>query len=102
MRSPYDNRDDGNGAVLVFTFISAILLFLLVGALSLYQVSSPQPAHNVLQAGIVGLTDIDTVLAEHHEDLRVLAESTNDRVVPIPGYPLPTYERALAPVGGRA
>lgn len=84
---PRPNPDDGT--VLPYAFLLGVLLFLLVGALALWQVTAARPARNVLEAGIVALTGIDTVLAENERELREFARASDQRTFVIPGYPLP-------------
>lgn len=79
------------GAALPYVFLLSILLFLLVGALALWQVTAARPARNVIEAGIVTLTGIDKVLAENERELRDLARASDATSFAIPGYPLPVF-----------
>src|SRR5262245_54035006 len=83
-------RHDDSG-VPPYTFVFAVLLVLLIAALSLWQVTAPAPARRVIEAGIVSITDVDTVLAEHQSDLQALANANADRSFTIPGYPLDVH-----------
>lgn len=83
-------RHDDSG-VPPYTFAFGILLILLVGSLSFWQVTAPTPARRVIEAGIVSLTDIDRVLAEHHDELKALATASSGRAFSIPGYPIAVY-----------
>lgn len=72
----------------LYAALLGVAVFLLVGALSVRQVTEPDEARAVLRAGIVTLTDIDLLLAQYGDDLRQLARTTNEDTVAIPGYPL--------------
>lgn len=69
----------------------AVLIFLLVLAVSLRQVTQPSPARHLIEAGIAVTTDIDRLIAEDREPLKQLAESSTNGVIAIPGYPLKVY-----------
>lgn len=81
-------QDDSGATAYVFTL--GVLLFFLLASLSAYQVTSPGPARRILEAGIVALTDVDTVIAEHQKDLAELAAADPGQTggYAIPGYPL--------------
>lgn len=78
----------------------AIVLFLLLASLSLYEITRPDRAVTILAAGVAALTDVDRALAENLPLLRerAAAAAEGDDVEP-PGFPLPApipREAALA------
>ena len=70
------------------TMVLAVAVFLLVGAVSARQVTAPGPARDILESGIAVTTEIEQVIAEDHEAMRQLAESTSAATFSIPDYPL--------------
>jgi hypothetical protein len=66
----------------------AVSTFLLVISLSCRQATAPGPARNVLEAGIVPLTDIDQFLADNGPSLRQAALESERQELEVPGYPL--------------
>jgi hypothetical protein len=90
-RERFSHYDHGGGSDLgAFAFIAflAIALFLLVLSVSCAQATSRPRAMDRLEAGIATLTEIDLVIEEHRDELREIVNATDDRTVPIPGYPL--------------
>lgn len=79
-----DHAYDGSGSM--YTFLLGLLLFLLIAALSVWQLTAQETADRLTRRGIVSLTDIDTVIAESRPELERLA--TAGQPVSIPGYPL--------------
>lgn len=83
-------RAEDSGVPLYAFAFGALLLFL-VAAMSFWQLTAPAPATRVIEAGIVSLTDIDLVLAEHQSDLQALAIANTAPSFTIPGYPLDVH-----------
>ena len=72
------------------SFVAVLLsisVLVLIVSVSCRQVTSPGPARNVLESGIVSLTDIDQLIADDGPALRQLALDSEGPIV-IPGYPL--------------
>ncbi len=87
-RQAVSSEDGGRAG---YTVALAIVVFLLVGALSARQVTSETRARAILAAGISTVTEIDLVLAEHESDLRLLAASSPTDPFLVPGYPLGVF-----------
>lgn len=66
----------------------AVSVFCLVVSLSCRQATAPAPARNMIEAGLVTLTDIDQLIADNGTSLRELAEASEEPAVQVPGYPL--------------
>lgn len=66
----------------------AVSVFALITSLSCRQATEPHAATNLLQAGIVTLTDIDQMLVDDGPALRESVQQSEDAIVSIPGYPL--------------
>lgn len=66
----------------------AVSVFLLIGAVSARQITGPGPARNILEAAVAVATEIDQVIAEDHEALRQMAESSDAASFTIPDYPI--------------
>lgn len=65
----------------------SISVLVLVVSVSCRQVTAPGPARNIIESGIVSLTDIDQLIADDGPALRQLAIDSQGPIV-IPGYPL--------------
>jgi hypothetical protein len=95
-RTPTPQYDSGRAPYSMLLGLSA---FLLVGALSFRQMSSPPVAHQLIAEGVAALTEVDSVLSEHLEEMRNRAATARDGdLVALPGYPLPvrfTRDEAL-------
>ena len=65
-----------------------ICVFVFIISLSCRQSTAPGPARNVLEAGLVTLTDIDQMLADEGDSIRELAKNSDTDNLTIPGYPL--------------
>lgn len=79
----------GEGAHPVFySLVLALLVFLFLLSVSFYQLTRPAHARGIIREGIAVLTDVDLVVAEHHDALRALAESSTEPSFLVPGYPL--------------
>lgn len=85
----YGNATSGrDGRRGLATMVLAVAVFLLVGAVSARQVTAPGPARDILESGIAVTTEIEQVIAEEHEAMRQLAESSSAATFTIPDYPL--------------
>jgi hypothetical protein len=63
--------------------------FLLVGALSFQQLSSPAVAQQLIAEGVAALTEVDLVLTEFKDDIDEEAAGVADgELLTLPGYPL--------------
>lgn len=82
----YDGSGDGRRSFVAV--LLAFFVFVLVVSVSCRQVTSPGPARNMIEAGLVTLTDIDQLIADDGPALRQLAENSNETVIAVPGYPL--------------
>ena len=78
------SREGRRAFVAVLLSLSVLIL---VVSVSCRQVTSPGPARNVIESGIVSLTDIDQLIADDGPALRQLAIDSEGPIV-IPGYPL--------------
>ncbi|MGE0600363.1 MAG: hypothetical protein AB7J35_14525 [Dehalococcoidia bacterium] len=65
-----------------------ICVFVFIISLSCRQSTAPGPARNVLESGIVTLTDIDQMLADEGDSIREAASASESDNITIPGYPL--------------
>lgn len=68
--------------------VLAVSVFLLVVSVSCRQATAPGPARNILEAGLVTLTDIDQMLADDGPAIRQSAQESEDEFFILPGYPL--------------
>ena len=66
----------------------ALSIFLLLGALSLFQVTAPERATSLLRQGIASATEVDLLLAQDGDTIRRFAEASKDPVIGVPGYPV--------------
>ncbi len=84
----------------------ALVVFLLLLALSTRQVTAPAQARRLIESGIASTTDIDRLIAENQPTLVQLTESSPSNGFAIPGYPLNVYlarnEVSLPPAQLRA
>lgn len=65
-----------------------ICVFVFIISLSCRQSTAPGPARNVVESGLVTLTDIDQMLADEGPSLREMAKDSDTDNITIPGYPL--------------
>lgn len=65
-----------------------VSIFLLVVSVSCRQATAPGPARNILEAGLVTLTDLDQLIADDGPAIRQAAGESELQEFPIPGYPL--------------
>lgn len=83
-----DGTTSGDGRRSFMAVLLALFVFILVVSVSCRQITSPEPARNMIEAGLVTLTDVDQLIADDGEALRELAANTNEPVIALPGYPL--------------
>jgi hypothetical protein len=69
----------------------AVSVFFLILSLSARQATAPGTAQRVIQSGIASLTDIDRLIAEDGDALRLLAQNNDASTFTIPGYPLQVF-----------
>ncbi len=80
------SSSEGRRSIVVV--LLAISVFILVCSVSCRQVTSPGSARNVLEAGLVALTDIDQLLADDAPAFRETAADSKEATFAVPGYPL--------------
>jgi hypothetical protein len=86
-RLPRPAADSGRAP---YSMLLGLSVFLLVGALSFRQLSSPAVATQLIAEGIAALTEVDVVIAEHKAALDEAAiTAASDEPLGLPGYPLP-------------
>lgn len=71
-----------------YTAALSLLVFLLIGAVSVRQTTDQANARHLVEQGIVALTDIDALIAEQRPLFRQLVAASNQPSYAIPGYPL--------------
>ena len=71
-----------------YTAALALLVFLLVGAVSVRQTTSQSAARHLIEEGIASLTDIDGLIAEQRPQLQQVVAGGNQASLTLPGYPL--------------
>jgi hypothetical protein len=69
----------------------ALVVFLLLVALSARQVTEPDHARRLIEAGIASTTEIDRVIAEDQPALIQFTQTSAANGFAIPGYPLSVY-----------
>lgn len=72
----------------IVVVLLAVSVFVLICSVSCRQVTAPGSARNLLEAGIVTLTDIDQLIADDAPALRQAVQDSPDQEFTIPGYPL--------------
>ncbi len=72
----------------IIVVLLAVSVFVLVFSVSCRQVTGQAAARNILEAGVVNLTDLDQLLADEGPELRQAALESTDQVVTFPDYPL--------------
>ncbi len=82
------SAETGRGSRTLVTGVLAFSTFLLLAALSLYQVTAPQRATSLLRQGIASATEVDLLLAQEGDTIRRFAESSKQPVIAVPGYPV--------------
>ena len=83
MRRP--SQDGGHPG---YTAALALLLFLLIGALSVRQSTDQRNARRLIEAGVASITDVDQVIVEYRPQLKQAAAASTQTVFTIPGYPV--------------
>ena len=82
-------RPQYDGARAAYSMLLGLSVFLLVGALSYWQLTSEPVAHQLISEGVAALTDIDQVLAEREIPIQASADAAAPgELLTIPGYPL--------------
>jgi hypothetical protein len=66
----------------------AVSVFMLLSSVSCRQITAIGPAKNVLESGLVTVTDIDQFIADEGPALRQFARESDEPTIIIPGYPL--------------
>ena len=66
----------------------AVSIFVLIVSISCRQATAPGQARNILEAGLVSLTDLDQLLADEGPAIRQSALESQDEHFILPGYPL--------------
>jgi len=77
---------EGRRSFAVAILTLCILVF--VVSLSCRQATAPGPARNILESGLVSLTDIDQQLADEGAEFRADAAASDESSIELPGYPL--------------
>lgn len=80
----HGGSDGETPAALLF----AILLFFLIGFLSLWQLTAEPRALSMIEAGLASATDIDRLLDDNREDLQRYARANPGQTFAVPGFPL--------------
>lgn len=76
-----------DGSTAIYSIALGFCVFLLIGAMSLRQVSDPGSARKVLSSAVATSTEIDLLLRDHASELRDAARAGIERLE-LPGYPL--------------
>jgi hypothetical protein len=82
-------HDDGGRTA--YAVLLCLLSFLLVVAVAFWQLTAPSTGRQLLENGIVALTDIDTVIHEQRQAMKDEVSRTSQPLYTIPGYPLDVY-----------
>lgn len=72
----------------IVVVLLTVSVFVLVFSVSCRQVTAQGPARNIIQAGLVSLTDLDQLLADEGPALRQAALDSKEPTVTFEGYPL--------------
>ncbi|MEO8539794.1 MAG: hypothetical protein ABI577_08645 [bacterium] len=83
-----DATRSSEGRRSIVVALLTISVFLLVFSVSCRQITAPEPARNVIEAGLVTLTDLDQMIADDGPELRQAALESQAQAITIPGYPL--------------
>ena len=97
----YDNYDDDvrgrvygratsslEGRRSIVVVLLTVSVFLLTFSVSCRQVTSQGPARNIIEAGLVNLTDLDQLIADEGPAFRQSALESKSSTVSFEGYPL--------------
>lgn len=68
--------------------VLAVSIFVLTVSISCRQATAPGQARNILEAGLVSLTDVDQMLADEGPAIRQAALESEDEQFILPGYPI--------------
>jgi len=83
------HRPQYDGARAGYSMLLGLSAFLLVGALSFYQLSSPPVSRQLIAEGVAVLTELDLLLDESEAEIDAAARAAGDGgLVAVPGYPL--------------
>jgi hypothetical protein len=83
-------RPQYDGSRAAYSVMFGLAVFLLVGALSMRQLTARDVAHQLIVEGVVALVDVDLVLSERAAELEsAAAAAAPNELITIPGYPLP-------------
>lgn len=80
------SSSEGRRSIVVV--LLAVSVFVLVFSVSCRQVTAEAPARNIIEAGLVNLTDLDQLLADEGPALHQTALDSKDPAVAFEGYPL--------------
>jgi hypothetical protein len=80
--------NSGEGRRSVVIVLLTVSIFVLIVSVSCRQATAPGPARNVLEAGLVTLTDIDQMIADEGPAIRQAALESEDTQFLVAGYPL--------------
>lgn len=80
------SSSEGRRSIVVV--LLSVSVFILVFAVSCRQVTAEGPARNIIEAGLVSLTDLDQLLADEGPALRQAALESQDHGISFDGYPL--------------
>lgn len=72
----------------IVVVLLAVSVFVLICSVSCRQVTEPGSARNLLESGLVTLTDIDQLIADDAPALRDAVQASSDQEFTILGYPL--------------
>jgi hypothetical protein len=72
----------------VVVVLLAVSVFLLVFSVSCQQVTAQGSARNIIEAGLISLTDLDQFLADEGPAIRQAALESKQSTIPLTGYPL--------------
>lgn len=80
------SSSEGRRSIVVV--LLSVSVFVLIFSMSCRQVTAEAPARNIIEAGLVSLTDLDQLLADEGPALRQAALESKDPTLSFEGYPL--------------
>ena len=80
------SSSEGRRSIVVV--LLSVSVFIVVFAVSCRQVTAEGPARNIIESGLVSLTDLDQLLADQGPALRQAALESQDQGISFDGYPL--------------
>lgn len=80
------SSSEGRRSIVVV--LLTVSVFILVFSVSCRQVTAQGPARNIIESGLVSLTDLDQLLADEGPALRQAALESTDPTIAFEGYPL--------------